>query len=105
MTFDAFSTLVRALYDRMQADNAYLDALPSQVSEFVATNDLSESLYVQRELLSAAAFGEHWPDVSWFLYDWVAGFAITVRVDTPESTTYVINSLDDYLAYAEKELF
>jgi len=105
MTFDEFSTLVRTLHERLHAEKAFLDSLPSQVSEFVATNDLSELLYDQRELLCAAAFGERWPDVSWFLFDWLPGFAITVGVDSQTPKDYVIHSVDDYLAYAKNELF
>jgi len=105
MNFSEFSTLVRSLHERMHAENTYLDALPAQVREFVGTNELSELLYDQRELLCAAAFGVHWPDVSWFLFDWQPGFAITVDVGTEQPKDYVIHSVDDYLAYAEKELF
>ncbi len=105
MNFETFAGLVSSLHEKIEADTTFLDGLPAQVSEFVATNALSESLYVQRDLLCAAAFGERWPDVQWFLYDWRPGFAIHVAVDTLEPREYPIHNLADYLAYAKKELF
>lgn len=103
MTFSEFSALVLSLHDRTRAENAYLDALPSQVREFIATNQLSEQLYAQRDFLCEAVFGEHWPDVNWFLFDWKPGFCIVVG--TESAVRYEIHTVDDYLAYAEKELF
>lgn len=105
MTYDEFSALVRTLHERISADNQMLDALPAQVREFLGTNQLAESLYAQRELLAAAAFGAHWPDVNWFLFEWRPGFEITTDATTPRAATYVIKSIDDYLAYAKEQLF
>lgn len=105
MNFDAFSKLVTALHVAKTADTTYLDSMPSQVGEFVATNSLSESLYVQLETVSAAAFGDLWPDVQWFLQEWRPGFEIVCGVDTPAVRSYAIGGLEDYLVYAKKELF
>jgi len=105
LDYAAFATLVGQLHEHKAAENAYLDALPAQVREFIGTNEFSEMLYAQRALLSRAAFGETWPDVEWFLYEWRPGFEITTDNSTPRAATYVINSLDDYLAYAKEQLF
>ncbi len=105
MNFDAFSTLVTRLHAAKSADTSFLNGLPSQVSEFVATNTLSESLYAQLEAASAAAFGDLWPDVQWFLQEWRPSFEIVCGVGTPQARTYAIQGLEDYLAYAGTELF
>lgn len=106
MDFQTFSTLVRQLYEHKMANDAYIRPLPLQLQELMVTNPLAESLYTQQALLGQAAFGEHWPDVRWFLEDWKPGFEIQVRVDQPPAPTcYVINSLEDYLDYARRELF
>ncbi len=105
MTFPEFEALVRALFSHTRAETAYLDALPGQVSEFLVANPYAESLARQGELLGAAAFGAHWPDVRWFLQDWRPGFEVVVHPNTPMSRTYPIHDLEGYLAYARAELF
>ncbi len=105
MTYLEFDSLVRALFERTRADTAYLDALPAQVSEFIVGTPYAESLCEQLELLGASAFGEHWPDVRWFLQDWRPGFDVTVRPGTALERVYPIADLEGYLRYARAELF
>jgi hypothetical protein len=122
MTYEQFADLVSKLYQFKQNDSKYLEGMPSDVREFVATNRLAESLYAQIDLGLSAAFGSRWPDVQWFLQDWKPGFHIKVKAPGPtpfsktsgiESMedylvypkTFVIESLEDYLAYAKEQLF
>jgi len=105
ITPDAFDTLLRQLQELKAKADAYLDPLPAEVSTLLVTNAYAEAHYAQLSLLGAAAFGDAWPDVDWFLNEWRPGFTITVRVGTPEQHEYTLHSLEDYLAYAHAELF
>lgn len=106
LTFEQFEKLVRFLHARNQADAEYLHPLPSQLSEVLATNPLTESLYSQVALLSETVFGELWHDVQWFLFDWKPGFCIEITATaTNPKRSYTIQSIEDYLSYAKAELF
>lgn len=107
MTYEQFAALVSKLYQFKQNDSKYLEGMPSDVREFVATNQFAESLYAQIDLGLSAAFGSRWTDVQWFLQDWKPGFHIKVETQEPPTfaKTFVIESLEDYLAYAKEQLF
>lgn len=104
LTYSGFCALVRKLKEQLAEEAVFLDGLPAQVSEFLGTNALTELLRSQCEVLASAAFGEHWPDVNWFLYEWRPGFEIVTDATTPRAATYTINSIDDYFAYAKEQL-
>lgn len=105
MNFEQFSGLVSRLYEHKVSNARFTDPLPPQVSEFLITNPLTESLYSQVELVAEAAFGERWPDVRWFLEDWRPGFEIHLESEGRPPQVCKIESLEDYLSYAKEHLF
>lgn len=105
LTPDAFDKLLRQLHALNTKAEAYLDELPAEFSTLLVGNEHAEAQYQQLALLGAAAFADAWLDVDWFLNEWRPGFTITVRAGTEQQREYVLNSLDDYLAYAHAELF
>ena len=106
MEFEQFKRLVTQLHEKRQAEAAYLEPLPVDLREFLASNTVVELLREQLELICTAAFDEHWNDVSWFINDWKPGYEIRVSKDQGRTVTgYVINDLSDYLRYAKCELF
>jgi len=105
LTWPQFEFLVRELHASNQKADAYLRALPVEVSRLLFENAHAQQLNHQQELLAAAAFGPWWPDVSWFLYEWQPGFSVTCADEAGGKREYEMQSVDDYLDYAKAELF
>lgn len=99
LTFEEFSNLLKYLAIMRKDAQAYLDLIPEDIAQTIFDNNyanMQDRIIVK---LLKTILKDYYEDVTWFLYDWKPGYTITV-----ENTTYVINSLDDYLNYASKEL-
>jgi len=96
--------LITLMHEEEQKTKEYLYAL-NKVSFSLADAFVDNQIYTHLNKVNAVVL-EHLlgqtalDDINWFLYDWRAGFTI----ETPE-VKYVINGLDDYLNYFEKEFF
>lgn len=99
LTFEEFTNLVKYLAAMRKDAQAYLDLVPEDIAATIFDNNyanLQDRIIVK---LLKTILKDYYEDVSWFLYDWRPGYTITVK-----DTTYVINSIDDYLKYACAEL-
>jgi hypothetical protein len=78
-----------------------LKRLIDQQEQFILENQYANFDGLQIDKLARTLFGEHYEDVAWFLYERNER-CNKIWYDDRE---YVINSVEDYLVYAKKEMF
>ena len=101
MKYETFADVVTTLKQLIEQQEQYVQSIPSDIHQFILENQYANFDGLQIDKLARALFGEHYEDVAWFLYErnercnkiWYA------------DREYVINTTEDYLVYAKKEMF
>ncbi len=101
MNYETFADVVISMKSVIAVQNAYIDSMPPNIDQFILENRYTELDGQIIDKLARTLFGEHYEDVAWFLYEqnercnkiWY------------EDREYPINNIEEYLAYAKKELF
>ena len=101
MNYKTFAETVTSLKTYLTDQDKYVDSIPPDIRGLVFDNEYSNINAMIIDCLAKTVFDEHYADVAWFLYEhnercnkiWI------------EDREYQINSLDDYLLYARKEMF
>lgn len=97
MKFSVFSNLVRHLKGLSDKREAYIDRVPGDLSITLCENEYAQCTSFMFEALFHEVFGEDLSlDVEYFLFE---EYPHRIIVDDIE---YMINDVDEYLAYAEK---
>jgi hypothetical protein len=85
--------LFRKLHKSHIEREEYADKVPSDLGQFF-TNCYVNSIWQDYDLLSRAAFGEHYDSVCWFLYDWKPGYEVGYG-----DVVVKIESIDQYIEW------
>ena len=101
LTFQQFKGIVTLLKTEQIFRNEYLETVPSDLQLAVVDNFYTNSLGVIGDRLADLLFDEYAEDVSWLLYECDYDRISHITVD---SRDYIINSLEAYFDYAEKEM-
>ena len=90
--------LLQQLRSHQRQRDAYLAAVPRDLRQAVYDNEFCGSLEASNDLLTAAAFGDAYEDVQWFLYEMRPGYSITEA----DGSQHVFNSDADFYIYFRK---
>jgi hypothetical protein len=90
--------LFRKIYTQKVKGDAYVKVLPYEISRAIFDNEYSNSQGMINDMLCDTIFGKDIESINWFIYDWQPGY----KVESNDKT-FVINNLDDYIAFIESE--
>ena len=101
MKYETFADVVTTIKQLIDQQEQYVQSIPSDIHQFILENQYANFDGLQIDKLARTLFGKHYEDVAWFLYEhnercnkiWCG------------EVEYVINSVEDYLVYAKKEMF
>jgi len=101
MNYETFKDLVVAMKRRIGAQELYISSIPKDIRDSFLENAYTNIDGAMIDYLSRLLLGDLYEDVAWFLYE-CNSRCNKIWYDDRE---YIINSTEDYLHYAKRELF
>jgi hypothetical protein len=74
--------------------NDYIKQIPTDIQDSFFDNGYVNTIRMMNDELIEVAFGEHYPSVEWFLYEWKPGYEVGY-----DGKFTVINNLDEYIEW------
>jgi len=93
--------IVRKLRDYEKRRDAYLNALPNDVRNFLMDNQYTEMQDIKSQELLKALFGDDIDAVYWLLYDYDAKKDSSPHITHKDGTEYTFETEEDYYKYLE----
>lgn len=101
MNYETFRDLVVSMKQRIETQEVYINAIPEDIRSSFFDNEYANIDGLMIDYLSKLLLGDLYEDVAWYLYE-CNSRCNKIWYDDRE---YLINSTEDYLNYAKRELF
>ena len=95
--------IVRKLKDIEEMQDAFIDSMPYEYNSIILDSKYTTNVYMQKDIILSALFGDMVDDVEWFLYAFKAGKSAGPHCVHVDGTEYTFNTNEDYYEYLKDQ--